>query len=286
MKDFYKLKEYLYYDETSITCLKWFPNKITKRGKVNPDAAGSLVAGSVSINKQWFAIKDVVWFLKNEEIPKLSEVQFKDGNIKNFKIENLYKFKGICTSDKLGDFLHEYFVYDTTSPSNLRWKMKFGKGGSNIKIGDVVGSLDKRDGYWKLHALGRHLKVHQVVWYLHYGKIEKGLHVDHINGVRDDNNIKNLRVVIPAVNFRNCSKAKNNTSGETGVTYHEGFTKKGTHYQKFYVSVTCNRVTHKASFSCNKYGHEQAFQLACQWREQKIAELNEQGAGYSERHGK
>lgn len=51
-------------------------------------------------------------------------------------------------------------------------------------------------------------------------------------------------------------------------------------------SVTCNRVTHKASFSCNKYGHEQAFQLACQWREQKIAELNAQGAGYSERHGK
>ena len=112
------------------------------------------------------------------------------------------------------------------------------------------------------------------------------MHVDHINGVRDDNNIKNLRVVIPAVNFRNCSKAKNNTSGETGVTYHEGFTKKGTPYQKFYTSVTCNRVEHRASFSCNKYGHEQAFQLACQWREQKIAELNEQGAGYSERHGK
>lgn len=75
---------------------------------------------------------------------------------------------------------------------------------------------------------------------------------------------------------------------ETSITCLKWFPNKITKRGKVnpYVSVTCNRVTHKASFSCNKYGHEQAFQLACQWREQKIAELNEQGAGYSERHGK
>jgi hypothetical protein len=34
-----------------------------------------------------------------------------------------------------------------------------------------------------------------------------------------------------------------------------------------------------------KYGKEEAFRLAVEWRAARIKELNEQGAGYTERHG-
>lgn len=40
------------------------------------------------------------------------------------------------------------------------------------------------------------------------------------------------------------------------------------------------------SFSINKYGKQEAFRLACQAREDAIKRLNEEGAGYSENHGK
>ena len=40
------------------------------------------------------------------------------------------------------------------------------------------------------------------------------------------------------------------------------------------------------SLSILRYGHEQAFQLACDYRNKMIQELNAQGAGYSSTHGK
>ena len=45
--------------------------------------------------------------------------------------------------------------------------------------------------------------------------------VDHINRNRLDNRIKNLRVCLKKDNPKNVSKAKNNTSGYTGVFYHK-----------------------------------------------------------------
>ena len=38
-------------------------------------------------------------------------------------------------------------------------------------------------------------------------------------------------------------------------------------------------------FSVEKHGNEEAFRLACEWRSEQIRLLNEQGAGYTERHG-
>jgi len=43
--------------------------------------------------------------------------------------------------------------------------------------------------------------------------------VDHINGIRTDNRIKNLRIVDAVQNAQNQRKAKNNTSGVTGISY-------------------------------------------------------------------
>jgi hypothetical protein len=43
---------------------------------------------------------------------------------------------------------------------------------------------------------------------------------------------------------------------------------------------------HSKSFSISKYGYEEAFRLACEARVEAIRLLNEQGAGYTEYHGK
>jgi hypothetical protein len=43
--------------------------------------------------------------------------------------------------------------------------------------------------------------------------------IDHINGIRDDNRFSNLRCVSAQGNARNQAKAKNNTSGQIGVSF-------------------------------------------------------------------
>ena len=48
------------------------------------------------------------------------------------------------------------------------------------------------------------MAAHRVVWAMNYGKWPE-LHIDHINRVRDDNRIKNLREVTPVENSNNSS---------------------------------------------------------------------------------
>ena len=46
-------------------------------------------------------------------------------------------------------------------------------------------------------------------------------HIDHINRVRTDNSITNLRVVTNAENCKNRGKSSANTSGVTGVCWNK-----------------------------------------------------------------
>ena len=62
--------------------------------------------------------------------------------------------------------------------------------------------------------------VHRIVYEMHFGRIKDGLEIDHINGIRHDNRIENLRAVSKSVNQLNRAKQSNNTSGVTGVRWH------------------------------------------------------------------
>lgn len=84
-----------------------------------------------------------------------------------------------------------------------------------VKAGDLAGSPSSH-GYCQIIVDGRSYKAHRLGWLLHFGEWPK-LHLDHINGIRDDNRICNLREATQSQNCRNHRMNKNNTSGYPGV---------------------------------------------------------------------
>lgn len=58
--------------------------------------------------------------------------------------------------------------------------------------------------------------AHRVAWAIHYGKYPDQF-IDHINGVRGDNRITNLRDVSKELNCKNTKRRKDNRSGYPGV---------------------------------------------------------------------
>lgn len=280
------------YSTESPTFLTWKHKRLSKGGgfvnRANNGIAGGITNGnllSIHYEKNGYSIPKIIWVIHNGCIPDNYSVYFKDSNTLNASIENLYlKETNPEAIEKYSEDLKKYLKYDPTSPSGLRWIAKFSKS-STIKVGDVAGSLDDSDGYWKLHALGNNYKIHRIVWFLFNGKIPKTLWVDHMNGIRNDNRIENLRIVLPSVNCRNRTKNKNNITGYNNISYYEGYNKNGTFISRYSVRVGVNRKSKTFGFSCLKYGRELALELAIKKHEQLVKEANEQGAGFTERHG-
>jgi hypothetical protein len=73
-------------------------------------------------------------------------------------------------------------------------------------------------GYRQIWFQGQQHMEHRVAWFLHYGEWPKD-QIDHINGVRDDNRICNLREATYSENQCNRKIPKNNKSGFKGVSW-------------------------------------------------------------------
>jgi succinyl-CoA synthetase alpha subunit len=65
---------------------------------------------------------------------------------------------------------------------------------------------------------GKLYKAHQLAWLYTHGVFAKEL--DHINQIRNDNRINNLRMASRSMQMHNAGMLKNNTSGAKGVSYH------------------------------------------------------------------
>ncbi|WJM80435.1 HNH endonuclease [Pectobacterium brasiliense] len=83
--------------------------------------------------------------------------------------------------------------------------------------GKVAGGVNCK-GYIEIGIQGRLMKAHRVAWAMSYGEYPSG-DIDHINGVRSDNRLDNLRDVDRKANCRNRARHKNNTSGINGVRW-------------------------------------------------------------------
>lgn len=80
-----------------------------------------------------------------------------------------------------------------------------------VKVGEDVGCLT-RNGYLKIFCQGRNYRVHRLAWLYVYGDYPDE-DIDHINGIRTDNRLCNLRLATRSQN--NCNsklRADNKTS--------------------------------------------------------------------------
>ncbi|MCF0178649.1 MAG: HNH endonuclease [Bacteroidales bacterium] len=88
----------------------------------------------------------------------------------------------------------------------------------NSKARDVAGSINAV-GYIQVSVNGKNRLAHRVVWEIYNGEIPKGMQIDHINHVRTDNRIENLRLVSHQENKKNNSMYSSNSSGVCGVRF-------------------------------------------------------------------
>lgn len=85
----------------------------------------------------------------------------------------------------------------------------------NALSGGIAGHRAK-NGYITIHIGGIVYKAHRLAWLYHYG-VEPSGHIDHINLVRDDNRISNLRIATPSQNKMNGKVQADNRLGVKGV---------------------------------------------------------------------
>lgn len=89
--------------------------------------------------------------------------------------------------------------------------------------GSVAGHL-ANCGYFTIMVDGKAYYAHRLAWLLHTGKWPKH-EIDHINRVRSDNRIENLREATKSQNKINSDIWRNNKSGYKNVHFHKA-TKK------------------------------------------------------------
>lgn len=174
----------------------------------------------------------------------------------------------------------DYFYYDETSPTCLRWAVKKGP---RAPKGGVAGYKHVRpeDGreLFYVGLDGKTYLVHRVIYELATGEeIGQGDEIDHIDGNATNNAIANLRVVTRAENAKNKRKYLNNTSGVTGV-YRTTSGGRAIWVSSWNPYGNGKRETR--GFAVSKYGEEGARALAIAKRDEEFAKLE----GYTERHG-
>jgi hypothetical protein len=62
-----------------------------------------------------------------------------------------------------------------------------------VKIGSVAGTASDK-GYILITFGGVSYKAHRLIWTMFNGDIPEGCQIDHINGMRHDNRLENLRL--------------------------------------------------------------------------------------------
>jgi len=121
------------------------------------------------------------------------------------------KHKGLPSIERLG----ELFAYNPED-GRLVW-IKKPSAKAPVTIGSEAGCLT-RFGYRIVTVDCVQIQTHRIAWALSNNAWPER-QIDHINGLRDDNRLANLREATPAENCRNRKTRIDNTSGFTGVDW-------------------------------------------------------------------
>lgn len=96
----------------------------------------------------------------------------------------------------------------------FRWRISIGKAAAGMTAGCTA------SGYILIGIHGRLIKAHRLAWLMHYG-VEPMGDIDHVNGVRSDNRICNLREASHSQNMHNRRADHDNKSGIKGVCWNK-----------------------------------------------------------------
>lgn len=131
----------------------------------------------------------------------------------------------------------------------LRYEANSGKfywiktNSNRVHIGSEAGSI-AGSGHRQIKINRKVYLAHRLAWIVCYGPIPYGMLIDHINGVRDDNRISNLRLATLSNNQHNQRIRNDNTSGFKGVS-------RETRSRKWRVQVKTNGLNkHLGYFNC------------------------------------
>lgn len=106
----------------------------------------------------------------------------------------------------------KYLKYDPDT-GIITWKIS---PATHIPVGSEAGGTYD-GGYGRIKFNGISHTSHRIAWLLHYKQWPKD-QIDHINRVRNDNRILNLREVTNSQNKQNSGVTSNCESGFRGVT--------------------------------------------------------------------
>lgn len=249
--------------------------------------SGSMIRphGKNSRNSEWLHIVENFGYnveIVKENLDKLESIEYERYYISLF--DNLVNKVLPREPVKLNfEYFNKYVYYDETSPTCLRWKIErvFGANKRVRKVGDTAGNISFTKSARKLTIDGKSYALHRIVWLLNNGSFDNTMVIDHIDGDCNNNQISNLRLITQKQNMRN--KAASGKSLVVGVNLI--FNRQGLEqsWRAQFVDISGKNTV--KYFSISKYGKEEAFRLACQWRKEQIEQLNANGAGYTDRHG-
>lgn len=126
------------------------------------------------------------------------------------RIEIFCKQMKTMTYDECADLL-EY----NRKTGELLWKKSLGR----AKPGSVAGYTDT-NGYVRLCIKGRMYLAHRIAWLMTHGEWPKNS-IDHVNGIKHDNRIENIRSASQLENCQNRQVNRNNKTGFPGVDFHK-----------------------------------------------------------------
>lgn len=186
----------------------------------------------VQIDGKQFQAHQFIWTIFHGEWPERA-LRHVNGNLLDNRIENLEMdsaARGKRDAPLDVDRLNEVMSYNPET-GLFHWKVSLR---NRTLPGDLVGYIN--DSGYRLCVIDQQkIRLHKAAWAIHYGEMPPG-YIDHINGIRDDNRIINLRLATKSQNSQNTATRVDN---KTGV--------KGVHFRfdtnKYSATITTNKKT-------------------------------------------
>lgn len=159
-----------------------------------------------------YLVHRLAWLLTHGQWPNF--LTHLDGNKQNNKLENLRDVPKPRCSALTHTRVRDLLDYDPET-GKFFWRVNISHG----TVGKEAGAVHAL-GYVEVSIDTKSYKAHRLAWLYVFGHWPEH-EIDHVNGVRDDNRLANLRQATRVQNMQNKTRYKSNKSGTIGVYFHK-----------------------------------------------------------------